>query len=124
MPVDANGTAAPQQAGKSQADLELYVKNLDDKRQQCKILGPFSLCEDEKVLCYIEKKIEAEKDNPLWNLIIIAARSKGKLRSDEGVADKNSPESAIVELLLRDENSGPSVPCSPRRYSSKVEQGK
>jgi hypothetical protein len=36
----------------------------------------------------------------LWNLISIASRWKGRLRSAEGVANPNGPEAAVVDLLL------------------------
>ena len=39
-------------------------------------------------------------DSLLWNLILIAAKFSGCLRSINGPSDPNSPESAIVELLL------------------------
>lgn len=123
-PEDDNGASMKHQSQETHEHLEAFVKELVDGRQDCKILGPLSLCDDENVLSYIEKKIETEAGTPLWTLIYIAANSKGKLRSDEGVADENSPESAIVEVLLRDENSGPTVPFSPLRSSTKRQQGK
>jgi len=39
-------------------------------------------------------------DSLLWNLIFIAAKFRGCLRSINGPSDPNSPESAIVEVLL------------------------
>ena len=48
----------------------------------------------------------------LWKLVQIAARFKGRLKSSNGASDPNSPESAIVSLLLGD--GGP-IPTNTAR---------
>lgn len=77
--------------------------------------GPFAYADDAVVLELIGKK--AKTADILWQLIEIAVRSDGRLRSDGGVIDKTSPESAIVELLLQDDNGGIATDSSkPNRH--------
>jgi len=99
-------------------DLSTHVTNLCDERFDFGILGPLSLSDDEAVLAYIKSKSENTR-SPLWGLIDIAARSRGRLRSEDGVADRSSPESSIVKLLLREENgSTPAITPSKQLPSS------
>lgn len=69
-------------------------------------LGPLNNSNDKDVLKYLESEsTRGKKDTQLlWNLIHIAARWKGRLRSVEGVSDPNGPEAAIVNLLLQDQS--------------------
>ncbi len=69
-------------------------------------LGPLNSSNDNDVLLHLESKSGVgEKDSQLlWNLIHIAARWKGRLRSVEGISDPNGPEAAIVNLLLQDQS--------------------
>ncbi|CAJ1954685.1 unnamed protein product [Cylindrotheca closterium] len=98
-------------------DLATHIANLCDERGGVGIIGPLSLSEDDAVLSYIKLKYENTR-NPLWGLIDIAARSRGRLRSEDGVADRNSPESSIVELLLRESNGkSPAAPSSKQQQS-------
>lgn len=48
----------------------------------------------------IEEKASSENASLLWNLILIASKWNGRLRSINGPNDPNSPEAAIVQLLL------------------------
>lgn len=52
----------------------------------------------------IEAKASSENGSLLWNLILIAAKWNGRLRSINGPNDPNSPEAAIVRLLLDSDN--------------------
>eukprot|EP00526_Cylindrotheca_closterium_P004161 CAMPEP_0113637722 /NCGR_PEP_ID=MMETSP0017_2-20120614/19755_1 /TAXON_ID=2856 /ORGANISM="Cylindrotheca closterium" /LENGTH=4255 /DNA_ID=CAMNT_0000548783 /DNA_START=113 /DNA_END=12880 /DNA_ORIENTATION=+ /assembly_acc=CAM_ASM_000147 len=98
-------------------DLATHIANLCDEREEFGILGPLSLSEDEAVLSYIKSKSETTR-NPLWGLIDIAARSRGRLRSEDGVADRNSPESSIVELLLREARGNTPAALSSKQHQS------
>ena len=64
---------------------------------------PFVDLSDDDVLKFIEGKCGEEKTDEqlLWNLISIAARWKGRLRSAEGYKNPSSVEASIVALLLR-----------------------
>ena len=59
----------------------------------------------------------------LWNLISIASRWKGILRSTEGVANPNSPEAAVVSLLLNSSYELPN-PSLTDLHHSKVQDSK
>jgi hypothetical protein len=78
------------------------LSEFDANRSQAGLAGPFTLCDDSLVVEYIESKVKTA--DILWQLISVAAKSKGRLRSDDGVADRASPEASIVELLLSDPN--------------------
>lgn len=53
----------------------------------------------------IEEKASSENNaSLLWNLILIASKWNGRLRSINGPSDPNSPEAAIVQLLLDSDN--------------------
>ena len=71
-------------------------------RHEDDIFGPFDGSSSSAVMSYIEKKAEAGPSYLLWRLILIAARSKGRLRSDDGGKNEDGPEAAIVNLLLQD----------------------
>jgi hypothetical protein len=86
--------------------LEKSVAKLEDERRRCNITSPFNLSDESAVLNYVESKTRDEKEDLLWKLIAIAAKSSGRLRSDEGVMDNSSPESSIVKLLLEDNGAG------------------
>ena len=67
----------------------------------------------------IEEKATTENAGLLWNLILIAARWNGRLRSINGANDRNSPEFEIVSLLL-DSGKGCAMP-SPMKMSAGAE---
>ncbi|KAG7359509.1 WW domain containing protein [Nitzschia inconspicua] len=90
--------------------------SVEDGRQQLGIRGPLVLCEDSHVAAYLEHKTNST--DLLWQLIAIAAKSQGRLRSDEGVSDKSSPEAAIIELLLRDEKTSVTSPKKEAKNSN------
>lgn len=52
----------------------------------------------------IEEKSSSENAGLLWNLILIASKWNGRLRSINGPNDPSSPEAAIVQLLLDSDN--------------------
>ena len=85
---------------------------LEDGRHDYGIDGPLNSADENIVRSYVEMKVSSNPEDLLWHLILIAAKSKGRLRSDDGVSDANSPESAVVELLLRDNTSSPGVASS------------
>jgi hypothetical protein len=64
-------------------------------KMKCGVIGPVNSCDDKTVRSYMERVSGADRDL-LWSLIRIASESDGKLRSDNGVTDSSSPESAIV----------------------------
>ena len=70
---------------------------------------PFVNCPDAEVLSYLkEKSSGCSTDNELlWNLVSIAARWKGRLRSADGISNPDGPEATVVNLLLRSEYSMP-----------------
>ena len=76
-------------------------------KTKCMSEGPMINYSDSEVLTRLEKRGGlCNTDNELlWNLVAIAARWKGSLRSADGYSNKNGPEAAIVDLLLRNENS-------------------
>ncbi|KAL7561967.1 hypothetical protein ACA910_022522 [Epithemia clementina (nom. ined.)] len=74
------------------------------ERRSCGIAGPLHKADDQNVKAFMGKMESMTKTDMLWRLISIAAQSKGRLRSLNGVSDPNSPETAVVQLLLEDEN--------------------
>ena len=96
------------------------IAKIEDDRRCINISGPLNLGEESAVLAYIESKVINTPDDLLWKLIEIAAKSKGRLRSDEGVSEKSSPESAIVKILLQDDP--PRANANPKRDSGLVQQ--
>ena len=81
---------------------------VESAKQAAGILGPLNAARDDAVLSYIEERASTNPNDLLWNLILIAANSRGRLRSEEGIDKPNSPETAIVALLLRDGDIFPS----------------
>jgi len=75
---------------------------MEREKEQANISGPLNAAPDASVMSYIERKAQCGQTDMLWQLILIAAKSKGRLRSDDGVKNKDGPEAAIVKLLLRD----------------------
>jgi Sec23-binding domain of Sec16 len=69
-------------------------------KYNCGVKGPLNSCDDDAVRSYIERVSQGDQDL-LWSLIRIASNSRGKLRSDNGVTDDESPETNIVKLLLQ-----------------------
>jgi len=84
-----------------------------DANNHDRSLGPLNSSNDDDVLSYLESESKGgNKDSQLlWNLIHIAARWKGRLRSVEGVSNPNGPEAAIVNLLLQDQSQN--TPLDP-----------
>jgi hypothetical protein len=101
------------------------VVKVENERRGCSVSGPLNSGDEFAVLAYIDSRIEAAKDDLLWKLIAIAAKSKGRLRSDDGVIDKSSPESAIIEVLLKDErNKQNGTSPRPKRDPARQIEGK
>jgi hypothetical protein len=96
---------------------------VEECRHRCGITGPLNSSDDSLVLSYIESKVSENPSDLLWRLILIAAESNGRLRSDDGVTDNSSPEAAIVELLLREDDSVSDV-RTPARKDSPIGEGK
>jgi hypothetical protein len=82
----------------------------EQKKKVSNIFGPLNACEDAAVLNHIESKAtndtlnEAPCHDLLWSLVLIAAKSHGRLRSDDGVRNPRSPEAGVISLLLDDTN--------------------
>jgi hypothetical protein len=74
------------------------ISSIESEREKFGVSGPFTLCDDAVVTEYIMSK--AQSEDILWQLIAIAVKAKGRLRSDYGVVDRSGPEAAIVKLLL------------------------
>jgi hypothetical protein len=85
------------------------IVELDQNRQSCGIDGSLIAAPESDVLVYIRGKAQKSGADLLWQLIGIAAQSKGRLRSDDGVHNESSPESAIVKILLNDSSRASSV---------------
>ena len=66
---------------------------------------PMITMDEAEAYSRIEEKASQENGSLLWNLILIAAKWNGRLRSINGPSDKNSPESAIIQLLLDSNNA-------------------
>jgi WW domain len=75
---------------------------IEKMKEQAGISGPLSTSCAQSVEAYIEGKTEEKPADLLWRLIHIVAKSKGRIRSQSGIANSNSPEAAIVELMLKD----------------------
>jgi hypothetical protein len=80
----------------------------EQKKKESNVIGPLNACEDGAVLNHIESKAtdgtrnEAPCNDLLWSLVLIAAKSNGRLRSDDGVRNAASPEAGVISLLLDD----------------------
>jgi hypothetical protein len=98
------------------------ISIVEREKQDCGISGPLNSSADEFVFSYIKRKVESQPEDLLWHLILIAAKSKGRLRSVEGVADRSSPEAAVVELLLHDDMSCPSGEVRLERASPRKDR--
>ena len=83
----------------SHATQDCFATLFQKSRSMGGISSPLISTDDSLVRKYIQQK---SKDDILWQLIEVAANSKGRLRSDEGVQNSRSPESAIVKILLDD----------------------
>jgi WW domain len=94
-----------------------FLQSVEDVRSQFGINGPLALCKDSDVISFFEHK--ADSSDLLWQLVAIAARSKGRLRSDEGLSDESSPEAAIIELLLQDDKSADTTPTKSNEHDSR-----
>ena len=79
----------------------------EKEKREHGIVGALNCANIDSVSSYISAKDESSSDN-LWSLIKIAADSEGRLRSDEGVADTSSPESAMITLFLQSESANDS----------------
>ncbi len=85
------------------------IANVERAKRDYGIDGPLNSCEESVVMRYLEGRATEKSEDLLWSLILIAARSKGRLRSDEGVRNPDGPEAAIVNLLLSDNNNNVGV---------------
>ena len=98
-PVDQEGESS------SNENSDINALELEDQRKTHGITGPLAMSHRDDVINYIDSRVEENPNDLLWNLIQIAKKSKGRFRSDEGVGDESSPEYAIVQLLLGNDNS-------------------
>ena len=98
--------------------------SVEDGKRDCGIDGPLTTADEDKVFTYIEKKVSSNPDDLLWHLVLIAAKSKGRLRSEDGALDASGPDSAIVELLLGDDNASPNVTASVGELNASKGKGK
>jgi len=73
----------------------------ETKKRDHGIIGSLNGAENDSVSAYIRGQVNVDSSDDLWSLIQIAAESEGRLRSDEGVADTSSPESAMIRLFLQ-----------------------
>jgi len=73
------------------------------KKEEHGIVGSLNGTTDDAASSYIQENVEERSSDNLWTLIQIASKSEGRLRSDEGVADTSSPESAIIQLFLQND---------------------
>jgi len=83
-----------------------HLPRTNNDTSKSSLLRPFINCPDPEVLSYLEEKSgECQTDNELlWNLVSIAARWKGRLRSADGITNPDGPEATVVNLLLRSES--------------------
>ena len=73
-------------------------------KQNAGIFGPLNTASTASVKAFIASKTAKDKEEDLlWHLIEIVTKSKGRIRSSQGVDDPGSPESSIVDILLRDD---------------------
>ena len=76
------------------------------RKEAVGIAGPLIASPDAAVAKHIKGKAEsADAKELLWSVVEIASTCKGRLRSDEGVSDSSGPESAIIRLLLDDDEA-------------------
>lgn len=101
----------------------------EQKKKENNIFGPLNACEDAAVLNHIESKAtddsrnEALSHDLLWSLVLIAAKSNGWLRSEDGVRNPRSAEAGIVSLLL-DKTNGETFANQPGIHKSQDEEVK
>ena len=79
-------------------------------KEQLGFSGPLDGVDSHAVLAYVKEQSQRKPKDILWQLLGIVAAKKGKLRSEAGVSDSSSPETALVDLLLRE---GPAVSEEP-----------
>ena len=87
------------------------IIHAEASKATCGIHGPLNTAEEGAVEAYIGSKCEEggstgtgmNESDMLWRIVQIASECRGRLRSDEGVTDPSSPESAIIKLLLSGE---------------------
>jgi len=98
------------------------ILEIENERRKFGVIGPFT-AGDSTVIEYINNK--GKSDDILWQLISIAAKSNGKLRSEYGVDDKLGPEAAIVKLLLGESiNERPATPRRKKKRSDIIVEEK
>lgn len=76
------------------------VLHVEETKEKAQVPGPLSRYDDEAFVKYLKVLEQEENDGMLWKLLHIAYRNQGKLRSEAGFDDPESPEREIVELLL------------------------
>jgi hypothetical protein len=102
---------------------------IETAKCKCGIVGPLNLADDDVVASYVSGESSLHNDL-LWGLIAIAAKSQGRLRTQNGVSDPDSPETAVVRLLLEDgdvsisDEKGKSPPGPQRVKSSDASASK
>ena len=75
------------------------LTRIEQSKQQFGVVGPLNSSDNASVESYVAEKA-SNHDDLLWCLISIASKSSGRLRSSDGTNNANSPEVAVVSLLL------------------------
>jgi len=91
--------------------------HLPTKTTSSDVCDPLITLTEDAVLSHLEEMVSRVQLNEndqtraklLWELIEVAARSRGSFRSELGTRDLDGPETAIVNLLLRQENSNSKI---------------
>lgn len=97
------------------------IVRIETEKQKFAICAPLNACDDSAVHSYIEQ-VSSYDDCLLWKLTRIARDSSGKLRSNLGVVDDESPESKTVRLLLEGHVNEPF--SSPNvKHDDKIQEG-
>ncbi|CAB9511698.1 transport protein SEC16B [Seminavis robusta] len=75
---------------------------IETSKEQSGIAGPLNTSKPASVISYLETKKQEKPADILWQLIDIVSNSRGRIRSQSGISNPESPEAAIVELMLQD----------------------
>ena len=76
------------------------VIKTENAKKDAGISGPLAVADNAAVTDFLTK-MGSGNQGLLWNLISIAARSRGRLRCDSRIDSAKGPETAIVDLLLQ-----------------------
>ena len=93
---------------------------VENAKQNAGFCGPLNVDDSTNVLAYIDA-MRYKNQDLLWNLVSIAARSRGRLRCDHVGDSSQVPESLIVNLLLDEvHREGTNGVGSPSRSSHEM----